>query len=194
MVFEKICGNNINMKNFLTLILVSASIISTSAQKHFTKTGHIWFYSHAPLEDITAHNYQVTSVIDVSSGEMAYKVTMSAYQFEKALMQQHFNEKYVESDKFPESTFKGKITEPESIDLSKDGKYKAEVEGELTIHGVTKPVKADGTISVKDGKISAQSLFQIAVADYDIKIPAAVRDNIAKVIDIHVDIAYEPMK
>ena len=182
------------MKRSLTLLLIATCIFSASAQKQFTKTGHIWFYSHAPLEDITAHNYQVTSVLDISTGDMAYKVTMSAFQFEKALMQQHFNEKYIESDRFPESTFKGKITDLSGIDLSKDGSYQVNVEGNLTIHGVTQPVKADGTINVKGGKIFAQSLFQIAVADYEIKIPSAVSDNIAKVVDVHVDISFEPMK
>jgi len=182
------------MKKILLLILAAAGVLTASAQRQFTKTGHIWFYSHAPLEDITAHNYQVTSVMDPVSGEMVFKVAMASFQFQKALMQQHFNEKYVESDKFPEATFKGKISDLSAVDFSKDGSYKVSVEGDLTIHGVTKPVKADGTIHVKNGKISARSLFQIAVADYDIRIPAAVKDNIAKVIDIHVDISYEPLK
>lgn len=182
------------MKKFLTLLLVTGWVFSVSAQRQFTKTGHVWFYSTAPLEDITAHNNQVTSVMDTQTGDMAFKVTMTAFQFEKALMQQHFNEKYVESEKFPESTFKGKITDLSGIDFSKDSTYKAAVEGILTIHGVTQPVKADGTINVKGGKVSARSLFQIAVADYEIKIPAAVQDNIAKVVDVHVDISFEPMK
>jgi len=182
------------MKNLLILLLITGCIFSVSAQKQFTKTGHIWFYSHAPLEDITAHNYQVTSVMNTENGEMAFKVTMSAFQFEKALMQQHFNEKYVESEKFPESTFKGKIANLSAVDFGKDGEHKTQVEGDLTIHGVTKPVKADGIIIVKDGKVSAKSLFKIAVADYEIKIPSAVKDNIAKEIDINVDITYEPMK
>lgn len=182
------------MRRILTLAIIVLSALCASAQKHFTKTGHIWFYSHAPLEDITAHNYQVTSVIDSRSGDMAFKVTMTAFQFEKALMQQHFNEKYVESEMFPESTFKGKIADVSKVDFSKDGEYKAQVEGSLTIHGIAKPVKADGTITIKVGKVFAKSSFQVAVADYNIKIPAAVKDNIAKTIDIHVDIAFEQMK
>ncbi len=182
------------MKRALTLILITLGILSASAQKHFTKTGHIWFYSHAPLEDITAHNYQITSVIDFRTGDMAFKVTMSAFQFVKAMMQSHFNEKYIESYKFPESIFKGKIMDIGSVDLSKEGTYKVSVEGQLTIRGITKPVNTDGTITVKGGKVVAQSLFQITVADYEIKVPAAVRGNIAEVVDIHVDIAYEPMK
>lgn len=182
------------MKTLLTLFVTIACIFSASAQRQFTKTGHIWFYSHAPLEDITAHNYQVTSVLDTKTGDMAFKVAMNAFQFEKALMQQHFNEKYVESDKFPESVFKGKITDISGIDFSKDGSYKVTAEGELTIHGVTKPVKAEGTIIVKARKVYAQSLFKVAVADYEIKIPAAVRDNIAPEVDVHVDMSYEPMK
>ncbi len=182
------------MKKLTTLVLAACCFLSVSAQKQFTKTGHIWFYSHAPLEDITAHNYQVTSIMSTTTGDMAFKVTMTAFQFEKALMQDHFNEKYIESEKLPESTFKGKITDLSGIDFSKDGSYKVKVEGDLAIHGITKLVNADGTIAVKGGKIFAQSFFQVAVADYEIKIPSAVKDNIAKVIDIHVDISYEPMK
>ena len=180
------------MKQLFTIAVIAGCILSASAQKHFTKTGHIWFYSHAPLEDITAHNYQVSSVLNTESGGLAFKVTMTGFQFEKKLMQEHFNEKYIESDKFPESTFDGKITNLSEIDFTKDGTYKALVEGNLTIHGITKPVKAEGTIEVKGGKISAKSTFQIVVADYEITIPAAVKDNIAKTIDIHVEMAYEP--
>ncbi len=184
----------ISMKNLLLSFILAGLAFSAQAQKYFTKTGHIWFYSHAPLEDIEAHNYQVTSIIDSKTGDLVYKVTMTGFQFENALMQEHFNEKYVESEKFPESIFKGKITNPGEVDFTKDGSYQTTVEGELTIHGITKPVKAEGTITVKEGKIQAKSLFQIAVADYEIKIPSAVKDNIAKVIDINVDIGYEPMK
>lgn len=181
------------MKHLLILVLSALCVASASAQKQFTKTGHIWFYSEAPLETIEAHNYQATSILNTGTGEMVFKLAMTAFQFKKALMQEHFNEKYVESDKFPESIFKGKIVNLDKVDFSKDGAYSVIVEGSLTIHNVTNPVKAQGTITVKGGKVFATSLFQVAVADYNINIPAAVKDNIAKTIDIHVDISYQPM-
>jgi len=182
------------MKHCILTILTVAWLLSASAQKQFTKTGHIWFYSEAPLENIEAHNYQATSVLNTTTGEMIFKVAMNGFQFKKAEMQKHFNEKYVESDKFPESVFKGKIMNLNQVDFTKEGSYNAIVEGTLTIHNVTKPVKTSGTINVKGGSVHASSLFQIEVADYDISIPAAVKDNIAKTIDIHVDISYQPMK
>src|SRR5436190_24325795 len=106
------------MKHLITL-LFSVWFISLSAQTQFTKTGHIWFYSEAPLEIIEAHNYQAGSVMNTATGEMVFKVTMTAFQFKKALMQEHFNEKYVESEKYPESIFKGKITNLDKIDFKK---------------------------------------------------------------------------
>ncbi|GIV34778.1 MAG: hypothetical protein KatS3mg031_2313 [Chitinophagales bacterium] len=183
-----------NMRNLLTIVLFTALSLSSHAQKYFTKTGHIWFYSHAPLEDIEAHNYQVSSIMDAQSGEVVFKVTMTGFQFPNALMQEHFNEKYVESDKFPESVFKGKVTNIAEVDFSKNDTFKVQVEGELTIHGVTRPIKAEGTLTPREGKVHVESLFQIAVADYNIKIPAAVKDNIAKIIDIHVEVLYDPLK
>lgn len=169
-------------------------ILSIQAQKHMTRTGHIWFYSHTPVEDIEAHNNQVNSVIDAESGEMVFAVLMKGFQFEKALMQEHFNEKYVESSKFPKASFKGKITNLDEIDFSQDGTYKAKVTGQLTIHGVTNDIETEGEIKVEGGKVSATALFQTAVKDYDIKIPKVVEDNIAKIIDIHVEMAYEPLE
>ncbi len=176
---------------FIAITLLGA--FAVQAQKYMTRNGHIWFYSHTAIEDIEAHNYQVASVIDAEKGEMVFNVLMKGFQFEKALMQEHFNEKYVESDKFPKATFKGKITNLDAIDLSKAGVYKTEVEGDLTLHGVTKPVKTEGTIEVKEGQLVASAKFQVAVANYDIKIPSVVQDNIAKVMDITVDMTYEPL-
>src|SRR5688500_12642185 len=113
----------------LIAILLSVCFFSVSAQEQFTKTGHIWFYSEAPLEHIEAHNYQAGSVLNTATGEIVFKVTMTGFQFKKALMQKHFNEKYVESEKYPESIFRGKIPNLNKIDFTKDGTYSATVEG-----------------------------------------------------------------
>lgn len=179
-------------KLIVVFILIGISLVGYSGN-YFTKTGHIWFFSDAPLEDIEAHNRQVTSILKTETGEMVFKVLMKGFQFEKALMQEHFNEKYVESDLYPESTFKGSITNIDEVDFESDGTYEVNVEGDLSIHGVTTPVEAKGTLEVKENKIIGKCTFQVAVADYKIKIPGAVRDNIAEVIDIHVDMVYEPL-
>lgn len=182
------------MKKMITVLFLVGATVVSYGQNHFTKTGHIWFFSSAPLEDIEAHNHQVTSILNKESGEMVFKVLMKGFQFEKALMQEHFNEKYVESDIYPEATFKGNITSIDAVDFETKGSYEVSVEGNLSIHGVTQAVKTTGTIEVLEGKIAGKCTFKIAVADYNIKIPGAVKDNIAEQIDIHVDMLYEPMR
>ena len=179
------------VKILAALMLMGSFVTSAFAQKHMTRTGHLWFYSHTPVEDIEAHNNQAMSVLNADNGEMVFAVLMKGFQFEKALMQEHFNEKYVESDKFPKASFKGKITNVDEVDFAKDGTYAAKAEGELTIHGVTQEVEAEGEVKVENGNIVIASVFQLKPEDYDIKIPGIVRDNIAKIIDIHVDITYE---
>lgn len=174
---------------FLTICLLST--FSMQAQKYMTRNGHVWFFSHTPVEDIEAHNYQVTSVLDAAKGEMVFQALMKGFQFEKALMQEHFNEKYVNSDKFPKTTFKGKITNLDQVDFGKDGTYEVTVKGELTIHGVTKPVETTGTITIDNAIISAAASFPITVADHDIRIPALVEENISKIVQAHVEMKYE---
>lgn len=184
------------MKKVIFFVFVSVLFFTQSiqAQKYFTRTGNIIFSSEAPMEKIEASNQKATSVLDASSGKMEFAVLIKAFQFEKALMQEHFNENYMESDKFPKALFKGAIANMSKVDLATDGSYAVKVKGDLTIHGETKEVETDGTIVVKDGKISATSTFDIAVADYKIEIPKVVRDNIAKIVTIDVKIDYELFK
>jgi polyisoprenoid-binding protein YceI len=109
-------------------------------------------------------------------------------------MQEHFNENYIESDKFPNATFKGKIINLKDINFEKNGTYKAMVEGDLTIHGITKKVKHQGTFEIKDGKISANAKFPIALKDYEIKIPNTVIKNIAEIVEVTVILSLEKIK
>jgi hypothetical protein len=183
------------MKKGILLSLMSLFfVVSMSGQKYFTRDGKISFFSDTPLEKIEAHNSKATSVLDASNGNLEFAVLIKAFQFEKALMQEHFNENYMESSKFPKSSFKGKVTNIKDINLKKDGEYNATVKGQLTIHGVTKEVETTGKFVVAGGKISAKSTFNVAVADYNITIPAVVRDNIAKTVKIAVDIKFEELK
>lgn len=175
------------------LMLLIPAFTSTQAQKYFTRDGNISFFSDAPLEKIEAHNSKATSVLDVASGKMEFAVLIKAFQFEKALMQEHFNENYLESDKYPKSTFKGEITNIKSVDFSKDGEYEVNVKGDLTIHGETKAIEAPGKIIVKNGNVTANSSFEVAVADFNISVPAVVRDNIAKIVRIDVSVNYEEL-
>ncbi|RLD37799.1 MAG: YceI family protein [Bacteroidetes bacterium] len=183
------------MKKSILLLLVLTSVSTTFyAQRFITKTGHIFFYSEAPMETIEAHNKQVNAALDIKTGDMVFKVLMKSFIFEKALMQEHFNENYVESDKFPNATFKGKVTNLEEIDFSKAGKYPARVEGTLTIHGKSNPAKATGKFVVGDDMIHSSSKFNIEIADYDISIPGAVTGKISEEIEITVDVKLKEYK
>ncbi len=162
--------------------------------KFFTKEGHISFFSEAPMEKIEAENYKATSVLDTETGKMEFAVLIKAFEFEKALMQEHFNENYMESDKYPKGVFKGAIENIGDVNFAEAGTYTVKVAGDLTIHGVTNPVTTEGVIEVGAENIKANSSFIIAVADYDIEIPAVVKDNIAKEVEIKVEMDYQPFK
>ena len=180
----------INRFFFLALGLLLAAQ-GLQAQKYFTRTGKLSFYSEAPLEKIEATSQKVTSVMDIESGKMEFAALIKTFQFEKALMQEHFNENYMESDKYPKAKFKGQIVDLDQVDFTSDGSYPVKVSGDLTIHGVTQAVTVQGLINVKDGKISATSEFEVLLDDYDISVPKVVRDNIAKNVLIKVACDYE---
>ena len=132
-------------------------------------------------------------MIDSKSGAIQFSVQMKGFEFEKKLMQQHFNENYVESDKFPKGEFKGTITNNSEVNYTKNGSYTAKVKGKLTIHGVTKEVQTTGTINVDGTKLDASSSFNILLSDYNVKIPAVVKDKISNSIKITVDCKLEPL-
>jgi len=182
------------MKKTTILIFTYIFVIATFGQKYVTKNGHIKFYSETPMETIEAHNRQVNSALDIATGDFVFKVLIKSFEFEKALMQEHFNENYLESDKFPDATFTGKITNLSSIDFAKEGKYEAEVEGFLKIHGETKKVNEKGTFEVSGGKIFGKAVFMVHIADYKVKIPNTVINNIAEDVEVTVDIGLEPVK
>jgi len=180
------------MKNPIKLvIMLMIFTLSVSAQKVMTKNGNIRFYSDTPAEKIEATNTQVNSALDLTTGDFVFKVLIKAFEFKKALMQEHFNENYMESDKIPNATFVGKISNLKDINLSKDGSYSAEVEGNLTIHGVTKKITEKGTIEVKNGKINAKAVLKVKPKDYNISIPGAVVANIAEFIEVSIDVTLE---
>jgi hypothetical protein len=179
----------------LTFILLAFFICggTTNAQKYITKNGYIRFYSDAPLEKIEASNRQVNAAIDAGTGDIVFKVLMKSFQFEKALMQEHFNENYVESDKIPNSTFIGKITNIKDVNFSKTGTSSVTVEGKLTIHGITKDIKETGTFEVKDHQVLAKCKFIIHIGDFKISIPSVVAGHIAETVEINVDLVLDKL-
>lgn len=154
---------------------------------------HIKFFSHTSVEDIQANNYASVSTIDPSNGDVVFSVPMQSFEFEKALMQKHFNgEDFLNTKQFPKAKFKGKITNIDQINFGKDGTYQANVEGEMTIKGVTKPIKEKGTITVKGNKIEVQSIFNITLADYGITfVKGKPSTNIAKTVEVTVHAEYQ---
>ena len=182
-------------KNLVTLASFVLFTVAVNAQdRYFTKTGRIEFYSKAAMEDIEAKNNTVTAVLDSKTGAMQFSVQMKGFEFEKALMQEHFNENYVESGKFPKAEFKGALTNNASVNYSKNGTYPVTVKGKMTLHGVTKDVEAPGTIKVDGGKLEGKSTFNLKLSDYKISIPSVVKEKISNNIKIIVDTKLEPLK
>lgn len=176
---------------FLSAALMLAATFAANAQKYYTKNGNISFFSKASLENIQADNNQVMSVLNTQTGDMQFSVLIKSFHFEKALIEEHFNENYLESDKFPKATFKGVINDVSKISFTTDGMYNVSVTGDLTLHGVTKKITSTGTITVKGGKISADSKFNIKLSDYNISIPKLVKDNIAESVEVKVAALYD---
>jgi hypothetical protein len=145
------------------------------------------------MEDIKGDNNQVVGVLDISTGEMVFQALIKSFHFDRALMEEHFNENYMESDKIPKSVFKGKITNLASVDFTKNGTYNVTVDGDLTIHDVTNKISTKGTIEVVSGGINANSKFNIVPEDYKIVIPGVVRDKFDKSLEVTIAMKYTPI-
>ena len=184
------------MKTLRTSILSLAVLpAALSAQERFaTRNGHVSFLSETAVENIEAHNHKVTSVLDATTGAIEFAVLIKAFEFEKALMQEHFNENYMESNTFPKATFKGKVAGVTTDQLKTPGSYPVTVSGDLTMHGVTKPVTATGSFVVDEsGAVKASSTFPVKPEDHGIEIPGVVRKNIAQQLKVSVDLSYTRM-
>jgi polyisoprenoid-binding protein YceI len=153
-----------------------------------TKTGSINFFSHTILENVDATNNHVLAVINIPKKDLAFSLYMKQFVFRKKLMQEHFNENYVESDKFPKATFSGSFSE--NVPLDKEGTYPVKVRGKLSIHGVTKPIEIPATLTVKSGTMTGTSTFKLNPKDFDISIPFIVRDKIEKENTVTVNVEW----
>ncbi len=147
-----------------------------------TKSAEITLFSEAPMENIEAVSKSAYGIINTNSGEIQFGVSIRSFRFRKSLMQEHFNENYMESGKYPAAKFKGKLNTP--IDLSKDGEYQVMATGDFEVHGVTKKRTVAGTIKVVNGRLELNSAFDVKCQDHNIKIPALVFKNIAETIRI----------
>lgn len=170
----------------IIIAILTLYITNIKAQQYYTKTGTISFFSHTNMEDIEAENRKVVSVIDSKSGAMEFSLLMKGFDFKNDLMEQHFNESYAESTKYPKAGFKGKISNITSVDFNKDGTYAVTYNGMLTLKDVTKSITGQGTIVIKGGKISAKSKLKVKPSDYNFKIPGTAIGKIADEIDVDI--------
>lgn len=178
-------------KALLTIAVLAMATVQGFGQKYMTREGYISFFSSTPMENIEASTNQATSVIDQASGNMAFQVLMRSFKFEKALMEEHFNENYVESEEFPKAQFAGAITNISEVDFGTDGAYDVTITGKLTIHGVEKERTVSGTLTVKGNELMLESKFKVTPEDHGIEIPSVVRDNIAKEMEVTVKCKYQ---
>ncbi len=184
------------MKNSLfALMMIIISTFSLHAQgKFYSKKAVVSFNASTPVEDIEAQTSTGTIVLDAQTGKLESSVLISAFQFKRALMQEHFNENYMESSKFPKAVFKGEITNLSEVNFKKDGTYKVKVKGTMDMHGVKKEMTSDGTLTVAGNNMKLISAdFIIKCADYDIKIPSVVADKVAKEVKVKLSADLLPL-
>jgi hypothetical protein len=162
--------------------------------KYMTKTGLISFFSASIMEDIEARNNKVAAVLDLSTGQLAFAVPIREFQFKRTLMQEHFNENYMESEKYPKATFTGQVVNAAQVlKALPTASQNVEVEGQMTLHGVAHKVAVSGTLQLRDGQLVVFAYFNIAPADYAIDIPLLVREHIAKSVSVRVNLTCDPV-
>jgi len=172
---------------FLSLLFVSEL---SWGQKYKSEKGQITFFSDGVIEDISAENSSCGSMFNPGTKELVFIVPIKDFKFQKSLMREHFNEKYMETDKFPKSTFQGKLV---GFTPSISGEQKVKAIGKLTIHGVTKDVEIPGTIELTNGRVAMKSKFKIKLKDFNIKVPTIVWKNIAEEVELKIDFTYKPL-
>lgn len=176
-------------KLLLTAAIISCSTVAALAQTYLTRTGKVYFNAttkNSP-EVVEAKNNEVACIIDAKTGDVRFQVLIKSFKFERAAMQEHFNENYMESDKFPKSDFKGSITNLNDVNFAKDGTYTAKVAGKLTMRGITRDVATQGTIVVKGNNINVKAKFPVVLKDYNISIPQLVADKLDKTANVSLD-------
>ena len=175
------------MNRIFIILFVFAFPFIARGQQYISHNGVIIFYSHAMIEDITAVNNKVSSGLNVNTLDLAFSVPIKSFAFAKALMREHFNEKYMESEKYPNATFAGKI---EGFDPKTPGQQNVKAKGNLTIHGVTQLVEILGTLDNSKNEIKLKSKFIVRLADYNVSIPTMLWKNIAEQVEVRVDVTY----
>lgn len=171
-------------KGFLILLVVVATFTNSIAQPLLDRAGTASFFSEAPMEDIEAVNKEVLGAFDTEKGTLAVSILINKFRFDSSLMEEHFNENYLESEKYPKATFKGSIKDFANLDFTNGGSFEAEATGEMEIHGVKKPLTTMVKFEASTNTLKASTTFEISIADHDIDIPTIVIKNIAEVVEV----------
>ncbi len=173
-------------------MLVAGIVISflSHGQKFTSDKSFVKFYSHATIEDITAVNAESSSIFNEATGEVVYSIPIKEFAFDKPLMKAHFNDKYMESDKFPKGTFQGKIS---GYQPSVTGIQNAMATGKLDIHGVTQEVQIPGTMENVNGVLTMKAKYILKLADYNIEIPKLLWQKIAEQVEVTIEFNYKPL-
>lgn len=165
---------------------------SSFAQKYIDKSGTIDIFSQTSMFIIEAKNQKVASVLNVETGDVVASTLVRSFKFHEALVEDHFNENYMESHLHPKAVFKGKITNIKDVDFTKDGKYDITIDGSLTMHGQSNAVKSTGTITVKAGNALATTVFEVSLEAYKIKVEESYKDRIKDEIKLTINFNYAP--
>lgn len=183
------------MKKLLVFLLILSTGSVTAQERHFTKSGKISFdatTSTSP-EKIAATTNTAICVLEKGSGKIQFSVALKSFEFANALMQEHFNENYVESHKFPKAEFRGQILQPEKINYQQNVINKVTVKGTMLLHGAQKEIESNGTITIQNGKIILSSTFVLLLKDFGIKIPGLVSDKVGEQVKISLEATLDPL-
>ena len=178
------------MKKIIPTLLLTVIATVAYGQRFVLDKSTVSFYSSAPVEDIEAHNEEGNSIIDLETGDMVFSIPIRGFQFEKALMQEHFNENYLESHKFPNATFSAVAFDWERF----NGEQEIQVGGDFNIHGVANRMEITGKMLIEKKRVVIDAEFDVAIAKHDIKVPKALFYNIAEVIQVKVHLEYKPFE
>ncbi|WP_010231692.1 YceI family protein [Gillisia marina] len=173
---------------FFLFITLLASNFCLAQELYSTSSAQVEFFSEAPIENIKADSNKGISVLNLDTGEIAFQVKINTFQFEKALMQEHFNENYMESEKFPKASFKGKIT---NLDIQQNTTQDVLIKGDLRMHGISRSVEIPAKLQLRDETLILESTFNVACEDYEIKIPKLLWKNIAEIIQVDLTANYK---
>lgn len=176
------------MKKVILVFMVLGQSLLSQAQKYSTESSAISFFSDGAIEDIYGRNSKSVSIFNMATGDVAFSIPIKDFEFDKSLMKEHFNEKYMETEKFPKATFQGKIT---GFQNTAKGEQQAKAAGKLTIHGVTNDIDVPGTVELVKGKWVMKSKFMVKLVDYKITIPQLLWQNLAEEIEVKIEFTYK---